>query len=79
MREEPSVFLAARAVESDAEDRRVRGTRELLDAPKVRKQHVRLSPRGAGKGVTAGERVVHADVVETTSDAESPVLSAFAG
>ena len=65
------MLVAAPAVEADAEDGRVRGAGELLDAPEGREQHVRLAPYRAGERVAARERVVHADVVETTPDGDA--------
>ena len=44
MRQEAVVLLAAAAVEPHAEDGRMRGTGEPLDAPESREQHVRLAP-----------------------------------
>src|SRR6185437_17039542 len=75
VREESVVLLAAPAVEADAEDGRVRGAGQLLDAPERREQHVGLASHRTGERVAARERVVHADVVETTPDGERPVLS----
>ena len=73
--DEAVVLLATAAVEPDAEDRGMRGSRELLDAAEGGEQHVGLAPYGTGKGVAARERVVHADVVETTPDGDPGVLS----
>ena len=67
------MLVAAGAGESDAEDGRMRGAGQLLDAPEGRERHVRLAPHRTGERVAARERVVHADVVETTPDGESPV------
>src|SRR6478752_9065619 len=75
VRDEPVVLLPASTVEPDAKDGGVRRAGELLDAAERRQQHVRLAPRGAGEGVTAGERVVHGDVVETTSDEKRRIVS----
>ena len=75
VRQEAVVLLPAAAVESDAEDGRVRRAWELLDAPEGREQHVCLSPHRTGECVTARERVVHADVVETTPDDDAADLS----
>src|SRR2546430_9490392 len=68
MRQEAVVLLAAAAVEPHAEDGRMRGTAEPLDAPESREQHVRLAPYPTGERVATREGVVHAHVVETTPD-----------
>src|SRR6202035_15351 len=71
--DEPVVLGAAAAVESDAEDGWMGGTGESLDGPGGRERDLRLPPHGARKGVAARERIVHADVVETTPDGEAGV------
>jgi len=72
VRQKAVVLLAAAAVESHTEDGRVRGAGELLDAPEGREQHLRFASYRTGERVAARERVVHADVVETTPDGHPP-------
>src|SRR3954447_11462767 len=55
--------IAAAAVELDAEDRRVLGTRERLEPPEARQTHVRLAVDGAGERVARRQRAVHGTFV----------------
>ena len=75
VREEAVVLAAARAVEPHAKDGRVRSAGEPLDAPEGREQHLGLASHRTRERVAARERVVHADVVETTPDGERVILS----
>ena len=75
VRDEPVVLLPTAAAEADSEDGWMRGAGQLLDASKGRERNLRLPAHGAGERVAARERVVDADVVETTPDGRPLGLS----
>jgi hypothetical protein len=75
VREQAVVFGAAVTVEAHPEDRGVRGSRQLLDAPEGRERDPRLASGWAGERVAARERVVDGEVVETAPDELPSVLS----